>query len=628
MPKRHIPNLQAANQMAGWLALLDVDRDAALSVANPSHVIDKGAELWERGDPERALHVICGYRARSADMREVLSLYSPSAPARLLCIGCHDGGKTHYAGALKLIWEWFCGGCVEAADGRPRGAILALMAQKESQLLTTSWKACWTHAEAARHRGWELPGFKQASPLSVSWRAIPHRWFITPVTYQAPAGSSREPVISSVSGLKHPHAIHVWCEEADKYPASLWRAVEGWKPRTIFGALNPYSASGPAYDYSQGGEWDVVWFNSLRVDQVRERRVAIDALADHKTLEREMLRGDCQCLGAYPDVTPDDTHHDFIYACPRDGTQEAKGRRKDGYPGSSRAPLEVWRPNGVFTSGRLGLFPTSSDAAVFGVEVWRRAVELGARLGDMPSRPPDAIGVDTAEGGPDRVMLVPRWGPSAADVWRRYQVQLDSMATPDPTLALALALRCESCSGRGCGQCYSGLSIIRYGSPIELTKTDIAEDMASNILTPYGTSPRYMLDGSAGGHWVAPYLRRSGATAHTVAFGGRVDYQPPAQRTYLNQRAAMAGKLAYGLSLEGAVALPDDSSLRRQAHILEWVVKDRADGKGGKGAVYALPDKLAVKGQLGGQSPDHCDAWMLTEAEVVASVSFAGRGGM
>lgn len=612
-------------------ALLELAmQEAGVPLEEEPEIIRRGRKLAESGDPMAAMEEILGYPTTPDIERAIEKL---EANPKVLAVGCHDGGKTFWLGGYMLIWRWFCQGCLPGDDGRPQGGVLALVSPKESTTLVTSWKAIRGHGARAAARGWDLPGYDpESSGASVIWRAkgLEQTWFITAVSFKAPAMVAKSEVISAGSGLKHPTNLTVWGEEIDEIPRPWHRTIEGWGPECILFAYNPYSASGPAYDLAQGDEWAVATFSYLRVPQVLNRRIDTPGLADHLTLERE-IKHHCKRMGAYPETMPDEKRHDFVYALPTCPEEDWAGPRADGFPGANNCPLAVFRPSIAVDAGRLGQFPVSSESKVFSGVAWAAAIELGEEFPE-PSYPPDVVGVDTAEGGPDRFVAMPRWGPSAADIWRRYQTALKEelverpptpqriatrMVPRSPASALAAALKCQRCLGEGCDRCRDGSVIIRYGEPREIQKTDSVDEMAARIIAPWGTVPEYRLDAAAGGHWIRPAIERLRATAVCISFGGGPGDELPGQRLYLNQRAAMCGKIAETLSLQGAVALPAHSDLNRQAQILEWQMEARADGEtaGGKLTRYKLPDKLGMKGLLGGMSPDHLDALFLTEGE-------------
>ncbi len=600
----------------------------------PVSLLDRCRRWYEDGDPLEPITEILGYPTTPDIEAAVEAL---EANRKVLAVGCHDGGKTFYLDAYMLIWRWLCGGSVLAEDGKPRGGILCLVSPKLDRTLATSWKAIRNHGQRAYDRGFHIPGFDPASTgASVLWRAIPQRWYITTETFQAPAVASKAKIVDAGSGLKHPTNLTVWGEEVPNIPRAWWRTIEGWGPDLIAAAFNPYHASGAAYDFTKGDEWAVAWFSYLRVPQVLNRVVETPGLADHLTLERE-LRHHCEDRGPYPETKPDGAHHDLVYALPTCEADDRPGPRSDEHYGSPGAPLRVFRPSREVDAGRLGVFPVASEVAVFSEVAWRAAERLHSEIGE-PAYPPDVVGVDTAEGGPDRFVAVPRWGMSCADLWRRYQVALEGVVLmeqhPDgwrappisPVEALAAALKCPNCYGKGCDRCWSGVALIYFGQPVEIAKTDVADEMARRIMKPWEASPLYKLDAAAGGHWIRPYLEAEGARAVTISFGGGVREELPHQRLYLNQRAVMGGRLADAVNLGGgAVALPDHPQLRRQAGVLEWAPEARTDRAGGKDTRYKLPDKLDIKAMLSGQSPDHCDGWFATEGEVESREVQSGR---
>lgn len=588
--------------------------------------IERGDRLRERGDPVKAIYELFGLHS-TPDIEKAVKLAEASED--LLAYGAHSTGKTYYlVGAYCLGWRWFCKGCeFDPEDGKPKGGILALLAHTEGQIKKNSWKAVQELGLRARANGWELPGFAEAEGrIQPSWRAIPHRWFIEGINFASPAKASGKRIVASGSGLKAKWYLTINIEEIEALGREVLTTTEGWDAadkKTVC-SFNPYSPSGVGHDLVEAGHWAVAHFSYERVPQVRARRVEVPGLAKHTTLEK-LLKTECINLGTYPDVEPDVAKQEVIYALPRTTEEDVPGERDDGHLGSISAPLQVFRLSPEVAAGRYGWFPVSSELAVFPLVAWQAAERLAEEIGE-PDRPPNVVGVDTAEGGPDRVVGVPRWGPSALEQWERYRAALvvETVETApgvferrlkDPAEALAESLRCQICGGEGCGFCVEGKAITIYGRPREFRKTDLAGEMAQRIMAPWGSEPEYRLDGSGGGYSIRPEIELRGAKAICVSFSGGPGLDIEGQPMYLNQRAAMAGKIAHALKLPGAVAIMRDAELRRQARIPEWMRKDKADGRGGKTSRLGMGDKLDIKKALGGLSPDHLDGFILTEGE-------------
>lgn len=602
------------------------DRFAALATLYRSRggqdVISRGRRLAEAGDPEKSLAEIFGYQLTPQSRKLV---YALEAGGKVLAVGCHDASKTFIGGAYMLAWLWFCQGClIDEETGEPRGAVLVLVANKADQIATTSWQACQLHGRRAASRGWVLPGFEEAEGMKeVIWRARVADWYIRSQTFQAPAARSGALHVAAGAGLKHKYGVIVHIEEADRLPKAMFRTVEGWKPRCTFAAMNPYNAQGAAYDFIQGREWRTVWFSYLPVrvedrhPNIAGREVVIQGGCDHETLETEMRTGLCEDRGPYPETDPDAGHHDFVYALPGPKVGPGGAPRPDGIPGHVDAALRVWRPQSEFDAGRLGNFPIMSEFTVFSMVHWRAAVEHGLQLTE-PARPPDVVGVDCAEAGPDRFVAVPRWGPGAVELWKRYQAALMPQGSTQPTQAeaVAAALLCSTCAGEGCPLCFDGDRVIYFGQEVRINKTGEADEMARRLIANWGTKPLYRLDASGGGHWVAPAMRRLGCRAELISFGGSEGDRIPGQRTYYRQRSRMYGTIAAALTLPGAVALPpatgQPADIAAGCRVLQWEEAPVTDRRGGKETAYKLGDKLAVKAAVGA-SPDASDAFAATE---------------
>lgn len=628
------------------------------AVPKPDPLLDQARKWAEEGDPEKCLRELFGYRL-DGDAETRRLVYLLETKPKVLAIGAHDRRKTWIGGAMMFGWHWYVGGSVLGADDKPKGAILALVANKLSQTLKTSWAAIRRHAENAAANAHPIAGWEDAQKLSAPrldgslWRIHPQLWYIQAESFQAPAAKAGASTVHSGAGLKHPNAIHVWIEEAATLRREMFRTIQGWSfLLRRFGALNPYDAAGEAYDLSESGSWATATSSYLNAPDVLNRTQTIPGGANHLKIEEEMRSPiEVRCLGKAGEVEPDGARGDFAYALPPPEMEEKCGPRADGIPGHPDAEPMIWRPSGEFQAGRLGQFPAQIEGKVFWAGPWREAEELryqldaapklkrpGIELGALPDHDLvnwfDVVGIDTAEGGPDRIVCLGRKGPSASELWRRYMVELRPpapsrdlrVATPrakDHKTALAMALRCGICGGQGCRYCWEGIRWIYYGDPVEIPKTNDAKAVAQAVVDTYGTRPIFRLDSSAGGYWLEVPLRNLGCErVQVVPFSGKPPEGLDGQRLYRNMRAAMYGLISYVLHL-GAVAMTDSAAVRAGCRPLQWEPVDRE----GSAMVYKLQDKTEIKASIGGLSPDEADALALTEGDYGVASAETGRLG-
>ena len=594
-------------------------------------VITRGQRLGEHNDPERTLRELFGTKL-TRDLE--IGLEALHSSTHCIGYGCHNSGKTAILGGQYLVGErWFVQGCELDAAGNPKGAILALIANKEDQILKTSWQAVKKWGRLAAANGWVLPGWgpEVESAIKVRWTADPVNWYMTAQTAQFAARGSGIHQHESGAGLKHDHRrVIAWCEELGKLPPQMFVTIDGWSLGLVVGFMNPYNLRGKAYEIiaktaQDAAKWTTFGFSYLRHPNVLRRDPDhILGACPHSELEEAMRVGGFE-LQPKTDtdgklVTPDPKHHDILYALPKPGTPEPKQPfegRADGVPGHPDAEPRVWRPGYNADAGLLGNIPLVNELSVFSPAAWREAVELGRQLTE-PERPPDVVGVDCAEGGPDRFVAVPRWGPSAVELWKRYQVALRPQGDKQPTQAEALdaALKCSTCGGEGCPQCFGGKRLMYFGQEVPIPKIHDTQQMAKRITAKWGGSPLYNLD-SSGGYWIVPALR-SLCRVKSISFGGSGGDEIEGQKLYENQRARMYGALSYVITLPGAVALPPSTGqptdVAAGCRPLQWEEAARSDKSGGKKVVWKLQDKLGVKAAIG-SSPDASDAFAVTEGE-------------
>ncbi len=595
--------------------------------SDSERLLDQARKWAEEDDPEKTITELFGYRI-TADMRK--ALYAFVEADRLIAWGGHSTSKTWGVGGGYIFGHcWYAGGSVLAEDGRPRGGLLVLMAGKLEQIKRTSWETVRRHAEFARRNGHPILG--QALPVDVGWRADaadPLRWSIVSQPYRAKAKASKERALQSEAGLKHDFAIYGWAEEFDTIPEQMVETVRGWDPlRKLFAAFNPQHAGAAIKSRLRSPEWETANFSALRWEPLLERRheakgdpcevcglapghdVHAGAIGiSHLKLEAEM-RDPARCQPLPTGKDPDPAKGHFLYALPEADWLDKPGPRADGVPGHPDATPRWYVPGENFTWQRVGIFPAESEALVFSPAVLEAAADLWRSL-ESPTWGPSVAGIDTAAGGPDRVIEAANFGRDPVDLWLRYQGALSRKL--DPAAAARLAMRCPACEGTGCGICWEGLSPFYLGRPRQVPKPgDDAEKMAAGIAEAHGIAPLYRLD-AAPGFWLKQPLERLRCRAELVHFGTRVapERQVAGQRQYLNERARMFGVIAMAAAigcaaipppelgpleaeLHDALGLPEWESVLLQGETW-WKLPD-------KGATFTTsPDSMDAAGLAGG----------------------------
>ncbi|MCZ6507097.1 MAG: hypothetical protein O7A04_03475, partial [Acidobacteria bacterium] len=254
-------------------------------------LLDQAARWGEEDDPEKTVRELFGYRI-SPDVRKAYYALEESSPRWVVTYGAHSSGKTHTVGAAIFGHYWYARGARLAADGRPRGALMVLLANKQDQIQKTSWKAVREHAHVAAERGHSIVGYERVPPVGVSWRADesrPLHWAIVEQSFRPPAASATRLVQSAEAGLHHPEGVIAWIEEIDLMRASMWNTVRKWGLSTAFGAFNPYVADPAVQAMLDGDEWADIQFSALRLPHVIERDAsAIPGCVTHLEIEQAM----------------------------------------------------------------------------------------------------------------------------------------------------------------------------------------------------------------------------------------------------------------------------------------------------------------------------------------------------
>jgi hypothetical protein len=620
-------------------------RALAIPSADDS-VVERARALAANGrDPERWIAEVCGYKT-TPDLRKLL--YALEESEEVFALGAHATGKTHYGSAYLLVVRWFIDGAeADPATGNPRGAILALVANKMEQIMATSYKALLEHGESAAARGWKLPGWEEASHKSVKWVAHSTRWFIRKETWAKETGVAEHETVGAAAGLHSSAPIIAYVEEGHKLARLMWNTIESWGPALMFSSLNPYSAGGAAKAMIDARRVRVVEHSAFRHPNVVERRPVIPGAVTHNQIDKavaDVTR--CRRLGSLEDAAklaeraaetgvpaswPAADQFDFLYAVAESDVPE-RGSRDDDIPGHPDGELAWYRPGPRFIAGILGHWPPDDPRRVFQSHYWTEAEELHATL-ERPARPPDRVGVDTAEGGPDRIMARPVWGPTCREVWERYQAALRTMG---PEQALEEAMRCRECEGGGCRWCWGGREWVYFGRGEEVPKLPkgsagagdqelLAADLLNRFGSAAGSRPtRWFLDEGGGGYSLRPALARAigpEASVTTVPFGGGpADLKDP-PRAFVNMRAYMYGVIAAVMPL-GVVAVPDTANLDQETRPLEWEVART------KALQYKLPAKAEVAALLNGRSPDDADSFALTEGHAAGGESILVYDGL
>lgn len=543
------------------------------------------------GDPERYFREILGTRTITPQQARVLRAIEDHD--RVLVVSGNNLGKSYLLSAYCVYWMDARAAASDPVAGRAeRGARLLLPGPDAATVRGTIWGEINDRIREAESRGHMMPGV---------WSEKAVRWYVAPLwDAQAltPQRRTGERIAASASGRHHPNQLAVM-DEGGGTREAVWGAMEtscSGPGNKLLVLINPHEASGPAFQRYRSPAWHVVELSALDHPNVRERRIVIRGAIDFRVIDAT-VRARCVDLGPASSTKPDPKRHDFAYALPSLGTPE-RGPRADGIVGHPAAEPRIYRPDSFTTSSVLGQFPSDREGAPFSPAAIQRAIERGRGF-VMPSRPPDAIGLDVALEGEDDTCAMPRWGPPV-DVAIRALQGVEGASAED-----VARVREENLIILG------PITTHTHGDGPEVAQ-DVARRWREGAFT-CDSAPA-----SVGDH----LGRVLGRSVGMVTFVARPDSTLPGEDSYEDLRAQMYGRLAWAFALDLVVLLQDD------ARLVEELLAQRTE-PGAERFVEVLRDKRRrrervkltrfvakpeIKATLG-RSPDASDAAVLAVNE-------------
>lgn len=540
------------------------------------------------GNPLGYFRDILGIKNVTPDQRRVVELMETGS--RVSVTSGMSLGKTFIATAYGLYFLDAIGSQIDPETGEPQGALWMLIAPTYQSLNNLMWGTALGHIRAAKRLGWEMGGFYSEALAKLRVR---EDWRVEGVS---PPRNSSQQQAHGVSGRHHRNLL-ITIDEAAGVDASVHRAAEGvasGESNKILQLFNPTEAVSPARTVHESPgfrRWRIQAFTHPNV--VRRKEIFYGALAYNRVEAR--ILDECEDRGPYTpgEIEPDPAFQDFLWKMhPFTGTDRSDEiEEPNPYVGEEtisgevyqvlghvEGEVRVYRPNDVFLSGVLGLFPSGEGSDLFppalvtkGVEIWRHAAK--------PTRSPTQVGLDPAEGGGDEPIAMPSWklgtgyGPDGITTERWY------VGIPKPF------------------------------------KRGLPDSLASQVHSYWGDEPIYIIDSIGVGSGVEAYMRSVyGCT--TVRFkaseSGKVVVDD-ARTKFLNRRAAAYWR-ASELVKRGLVAIPDDPMLLEELEIMSYEYAS--------GDKIKILDKDKIRKKLG-RSPDRADAFVfsLWEDDVVSGAS-------
>lgn len=499
-------------------------------------------------------------------------------------------GKTFIATAYGLYYLDAIGSQLDPETGEPQGALWMLIAPTYQSLNNLMWGTALGHIRAAKRRGYEMGGFYSEALAKLRVR---EDWRVEGVS---PPRNSSQQQAHGVSGRHHKNLL-ITIDEAAGVDVSVHRAAEGvasGEANKIVQLFNPTEAVSAARTVHEAPGWRRWRIDAFAHPNIRDRMERFPGALAHNRVEARILR-ECEDRGLYVvgENEPDPAFQDFLWSMhPLTGTDrmgeileprpfigkvDIRGREYE-ILGHLDGDIRVYRPNDMFLSGVLGLFPSGQVSDLFPPALVKKAVEMWQNA-VKPSNVPTQIGLDPAEGGGDEPIAIPAW-------------QTQSGMTDD------------------------GVTKERWyvGMPKPF-KRALPDRLARDVFSNYGDGPTYVIDSIGVGSGVEAFIRTN-YECKTVRFkaseSGKVVVDK-ARTKFLNLRAAAYWR-ASELVKRGLVALPDDPILIEELEIMGYEYAN--------GDKIKIEDKDSIRKKLG-RSPDRADAFVfaLWKAHSSASVS-------
>lgn len=511
---------------------------------------------------------------------------------RVLLPSGNNLGKTYL---LAIYGVYFLDAVAAQEDlvtGQEQGARILLPGPDHPTIYATIYSKMLLMAAQAEARGFAMPGRRSSD--SVLWRVRPE-WEVEAFS---PPKQVNQQVAHTASGRHHRNQIAL-IEEGQGVSERVWRATEGMcssRGNKIISSFNPTEPSGPAYQRARTGNYRVLHLDAFDHPNVKGRSMVVPGAIDFLVVDARVR--ECQDRGRYPEVQPDPTFGDYVYAAPprevleASGAPEEIGPRLDEILGHPEFEPHVWRPSGTFEAQVRGQWPRAVDTGLFRPGAWDAAVERWKASKD-PDMVPDRVGVDAAREGGDETVYGPAWGETATVLVRRlWEAERDG----DRNLVARIRQT----------------SRIRVGSPRIAPRGD-GPSVAQFIYREFPRSP-WVVDETGVGTSVLDHAKRVlGASASGVSFAASPPERLPQERLTYNMRASLYVRAALALDL-GLVDAPDDPLLREEilAHeIAKWEeVTVEEDGKKVRKYAIRITSKDNVKKKIG-RSPDRADMFVL-----------------
>lgn len=616
---------------------------------------ERARRLAERGDPERYIFEIFGWRA-TRDQKRLTQAYLDHG--KFMAVGANASGKSAWLAALFVGWGFDALASLPAEDSHPQGAVILIVAPTGPAGIEAYQKHFLELGKRAQERERILPGWGNHSSKSVNWTVQAGRWYMRQIT--APAKTGSDEVSHHALGAHHDNMM-IWVEEvAGVHPAIIEAAKGRLRSATnkLGCSTNPTSATGLGYQLSQVAKWPTVYSSAVgrmgyvtgnrdvepleAHENIQERRPVFPGAVSHIAVEEDLrdgrhfeIRGrlwnpEELLLGEYREQVPTEdppegysapepAAGDFPYALPSPGLKDTLGPREDGFPGHPAVEVLVIRPLTGTAYGRIvGGWPPIDPRSLFSAFMLAKAVELASRI-PAPRGSPDVVGVDASVSDRgDEMIGVPWWGLPARELlelaWEARPGEGSSIqAGADVLMGLRDRIDGEYVAAQ---DQRPGVPAI-IGEPVSLPVGDQGSKAAQALVDRWGTSPVYQVDHAAGAG-VGSSLISLGCEVMWMHFGGGALPSLPGQtRAAFNARAMWAFDLADAVQL-GLVAFCRD----QQAH--EDLIamgapeqKTRAAarqlGAGGQIEVYKVRLKEIIKKILG-RSPDRGDAILVASA--------------
>jgi len=407
---------------------------------------ERAARLAERGDPERYIRQVFGWKLARDQQRAVTAWLDCK---ELILVGANGTGKSALAFMLAFGWSWDALGSQIQSDKSFLGGIMLLIAPKAQAITKAYQKHILGLGRLARENGHLMPGWGKQSEKSADWQAIPGHWYIEGLTASREASGNDE-VAHAVLGAHHVNFVVL----VDEIRAVAEAIIEACKGRLISGPdnkmisnTNPTSATGLGYKLSVIDGWKTVYSSAVgrlgysaaegegsggveelqAHENVLARRPVFPGAVSHVSVEADLRtsslfenRGQLWIGQEDPPegyTRPSATQGDFIYALPSAELEDVLESRSDGFPGHPGVELQVFRPLTGVAYGRIvGGWPPMDPHSLFSEAGLLAAVQLRSTL-PAPEGPPRVVGVDasTSERG-DEMVAVPWWGPPAREL--------------------------------------------------------------------------------------------------------------------------------------------------------------------------------------------------------------------